>query len=87
MMKKANIPHATISVGVMPLEETKVILKDLPTTIRGFCYHDDDGDEYIILNARLPREINQKTLLHERRHIRRGDMYNTTYKEYEEGKT
>jgi hypothetical protein len=84
MMKKTNIPHATISVGVMPLEEMKVILQDLPTTVRGFCFHDDAGDEYVVLNSRLTREQNLITYDHERRHIRRGDMYDPNYIEYKE---
>ena len=59
-------------------------LENLPTTVRGFCYHDDDGEAFIVLNARLTREMNQRTWLHERRHIRRGDLDNVTYREYEE---
>lgn len=65
-------------------KERPARLMDLPTTIRGFCYHDDDGEEFVILNSRLTHEINQSTWIHERRHIRRGDMYNKQYKEYEE---
>lgn len=65
-------------------EERPAQLMDLPTTVRGFCYHDSEGEEFVILNSRLTREINQRTWLHERRHIRRGDMYNKKYREYEE---
>ena len=60
-------------------------LMDLPTSVRGFCYHDDDGEEFIVLNSRLSREINQKTWLHENDHVRNMDMYNKNYHEYEEG--
>ena len=59
-------------------------MENLPTTVRGFCYHDDDGEAFIVLNARLTREMNQRTWLHECRHIRRGDLDNITYREYEE---
>ena len=64
--------------------ERHVKLMDLPTSVRGYCYHDDDGEEYIILNARLTREANMKTYKHERRHILRGELYNPDYHEYEE---
>jgi len=65
-------------------EERPAVLVDLPTSIRGFCYHDDDGEDYIVLNARLTREANQATYVHERNHILRGDMYNKDYLEYKE---
>ena len=66
-------------------EERPVLLENLPTTVRGFCYHDDDGEEYIVLNARLTREQNLRTYAHEKEHIKRGDMYDVTYNEYEGG--
>ena len=62
--------------------ERQVKLMDLPTSVRGYCYHDDDGEEYIILNARLTREANQKSFRHELEHIERGDMYDMDYHEY-----
>ena len=65
-------------------DERPAVLVDLPTSIRGFCYHDDDGKEYIVLNARLTREANLKTYEHEMRHIRRGDLDNPDYLEYME---
>ena len=65
--------------------EKPAVLVDLPTSIRGFCYHDDDGEVYIVLNARLTREANRRTYDHERRHIRRGDLDNVEYIEYKEG--
>ena len=60
----------------------KVILQDLPTTVRGFCYHDDDGEPVIVVNARLTREANRKTYDHEQKHIERGELYEPTYIEY-----
>ena len=57
-------------------------LMDLPTSVRGFCYHDDNGEEFIILNSRLSWEQNRKTYDHEKKHIDRGDMYEPTYNEY-----
>ena len=66
-------------------EENRAVLMDLPTSIRGFCCCDQDGEPMIVVNSRLTREQNQLTYDHERRHIRRGDMYNEDYHEYGEG--
>lgn len=57
-------------------------LADLPTSVRGFVYHDDDGDIYIVLNSRLSHEQNLSTYVHELKHIRRGDLDNPNYHEY-----
>lgn len=64
------------------MDEEKVILQDLPTSVRGFCYHDNDGEAYVVLNSRLTMEQNRRTYAHEKRHIERGDMYDETYDEY-----
>ena len=63
-------------------EDRPALLLDLPTTVRGFCYHDNDGEAFVVLNARLTREQNRLTFDHERRHIENGDMYNPDYIEY-----
>lgn len=68
----------------MYMNENEVILADLPTSVRGFVFLDDDGDPVIVVNSRLTREQNRKTFRHERRHIRRGDLTDTTYHEYKE---
>ena len=64
------------------MDENRVILQDLPTSVRGFVYQGDDGDPVIVVNARLTREQNRKTYDHERDHIARGDMYEPRYREY-----
>lgn len=66
------------------MDELEARLVDLPTSVRGFCYHDEDGEVYIVLNARLTHEQNRKTYLHEQAHIVNGDMYNINYSEYKE---
>ena len=66
------------------MEKNQAILADLPTSIRGFVFLGDDGEPVIVVNSRLTREQNRKTFSHEKRHIRRGDMTNKDYKEYEE---
>lgn len=57
-------------------------LMNLPTSVRGFVYHDDDGELYIVLNSRLSHEQNLSTYVHELKHIRRGDLDNLNYHEY-----
>lgn len=62
--------------------EEHTILMDLPTSVRGLVFHDDDGDPVIVLNARLTREANRKTYKHERDHIARGELSDPEYHEY-----
>lgn len=57
-------------------------LADLPTSVRGFVYHDDDGEIYIVLNSRLSHEQNLSTYVHELKHISRGDLDDPNYHEY-----
>lgn len=64
------------------MEEDRVILQDLPTSVRGFVFHSDDGDPVIVVNSRLTREQNRRTYAHEKRHIRKGEMFEPTYTEY-----
>ena len=64
------------------MNENEARLVDLPTSVRGFCYHDDDGEEYVILNSRLTWEQNVETFKHEKIHISNGDMYNQQLCEY-----
>jgi hypothetical protein len=64
------------------MDENRVILQDLPTSVRGFVFLGDDGDPVIVVNSRLTREQNRKTWEHERKHIADGDMYESTYIEY-----
>lgn len=61
----------------------RVILSDsLPVSVAGCCYHDEDGNNFILLNAKHTKEKLRKTAIHELKHIIRGDMYNMSYKEY-----
>lgn len=62
-------------------EDRPVVLANLPTTIRGFVFHDDDGEPVVVVNARLTHEQNVLTYEHEKKHIDRGDMYNMDYHE------
>ena len=64
------------------MDEYTAMLVDLPTSVRGLCYHDDNGEEFVILNARLTREQNLKTYDHAQTQIERGALYEPTYNEY-----
>ena len=58
------------------------ILKDLPTSVRGFVFLDDDGEPVIVVNSRLTREANRRTFRHEKKHVKRNQL---TDKDYREG--
>lgn len=83
MAKKMVIASGNMKPEVMIMtEERPAILDDLPTSVRGFCFHDNDGEAFIVLNARHTREANRKTYDHEKNHIDRGEMFNEDYHEY-----
>ena len=65
------------------MDENEVILQDLPTSVRGFCFLGEDGEPVIVVNSRLTREQNQKTFSHEHDHIDRNELNEPTYHEYE----
>ncbi len=58
------------------------ILQDLPTSVRGFVFLDDDGEPVIVVNSRLTREANRRTFRHEKKHVKRNQL---TDKDYREG--
>ena len=62
--------------------EYTVIYQNLPVSVRGFCYHDDDGQIVVVLNARLTREANRASIRHEIDHVLRGDLDNPDFIEY-----
>lgn len=64
-------------------EGIRVILKDFPTAVKGFCYHDHDGRCYIAINSRLSKEQQKKTIKHELDHIRNGELFDPDYVEYD----
>ena len=64
------------------MDDNRVILEDLPTSVRGFVFEDNNGDPVIVLNSRLTFEQNRKTYDHERGHIARGELTDPTYNEY-----
>lgn len=65
--------------------EDRVILQDLPTSVRGFVFQGEDGEPVIVVNSRLTREQNQKTFRHEKNHIERNELNDQDYNEYKEG--
>jgi len=63
-------------------EYVPVILKDLPTRVRGFVCLGSDFNPCIIINSRMTVEQQRKTYRHELNHITNGDMDNADYHEY-----
>lgn len=59
-----------------------VILKDLPTTIRGFVCLGSDFSPIIVINSRLPVEQQKRTFRHEMNHIVSGQFDDDDYIEY-----
>ena len=62
--------------------EIRTILQDLPVSVRGLVFHDDEGQPVIVINSRLSVENRMKAYRHEVEHIQNGEMYDTTYNEY-----
>ena len=63
-------------------DNVPVILRDLPTHIRGFVCLGSDYSPCIVINSRLPFEQQQATFLHEMDHIEHGEMDDDNYFEY-----
>ena len=59
----------------MNKEDYRVVLEDLPCSIRGFTKMDNDGDYTIILNSRMSLETQRRTYLHEIEHIEKDDIH------------
>ena len=65
------------------MEDYRVTLANLPTSVRGYVFLESDGVPRIVLNANLTREQNRKTFNHEHDHIDRNELNEPTYHEYE----
>ena len=63
------------------MDENRVILQDLPTSVRGFVFLGDDGEPVIVVNSRLTREANRRTFRHEKKHIKKHQLTDPDYKE------
>ena len=62
-----------------------VVFAKLTGKVRGFCTLGSDFEPIIVLNEQLSPEQMRITYRHELDHIRRGDLYNDTYREYDNG--
>lgn len=58
------------------------ISTELPATVNAICYHDDDGNPCMLINAKCSIEQQKKSAKHELAHIKRGDCFNVFYTEY-----
>lgn len=66
----------------MENDDYRVIIQDLPTTVRAFVYYDSNYCPVIVINARLPVEEQMKAYAHEQKHIRSGEMDDMNFREY-----
>lgn len=66
----------------MENDDIRILLKDLPTSVKGFVYLDSTYQYVIVLNSRMPKEIQQKTYCHELDHIRKGEPFDLDFREY-----
>lgn len=55
---------------------------ELPPSVHAVSYHDDDGTEFVLVNALLSPEAARRSADHELRHIQRGDGWNPRFIEY-----
>ena len=55
---------------------------ELPDSVKAISYHDDDGNPFMLINAKYSAEEQRKSAKHELNHIRRGDSDNLSYIEY-----
>lgn len=62
--------------------DIRVVLDNLPTSVKGFVYVDSSYNPCIVLNARLPAEVQREAYAHEVNHILHDDMTNYKYREY-----
>lgn len=63
-------------------ESVPVVLRDLPGTVRGFVTPGSDYEPVIVINSRLPKEMQRKTYRHEMDHITSGQYEDDSYVEY-----
>lgn len=63
-------------------EDVTVVLKDMPTHVRGFTCLGSDYNPIIVINSRLSAEQQRKTYKHELEHIRTGQIDDDDYVEY-----
>lgn len=82
MSKKNLIASPTIDSEVNPMDDYRVILANLPTSIRGYVFLESDGVPCIVLNSNLTREMNLRTMVHEMKHIANDELNDPTYHEY-----
>lgn len=54
----------------------------LPGGVHACTYHDEDGNEFLVVNDFCCPQARRGAADHEMRHIRRGEMYDSAYTEY-----
>lgn len=55
----------------------------LPGGVRACTYHDEDGNEFLVVNDFCCPRAKREAADHELRHIRRGETFDPAYREYQ----
>lgn len=63
-------------------DSVRVVLKDLPSTVRAFVCLGSDFNPIIVINSHLSFEQQREAYLHELIHIRSGQLDDDNYEEY-----
>lgn len=58
------------------------ISTELPPSVRALTYHDQDGNEFVLINDLCCPAQKKKSAAHELEHIKRGEQYDIEFKEY-----
>lgn len=66
----------------MECHGVRVLLQDLPCTVRGFVVNDDPDGYLIVVNSRLSIDQQRRAVKHELQHIQRGEVGDPSYCEY-----
>ena len=62
-------------------KEPRIILQDLPTTVKAFSYQDDEGNPCVVVNSNIPKEVQDEACQHEMERIERGEMSDPSHHE------
>ena len=46
-------------------KEPRIILQDLPTTVKAFSYQDDEGNPCVAVNSNIPKAVQVEACQHE----------------------
>lgn len=54
----------------------------LPASVKACCYHDNDCNEFILVNPIYSHKSQKESIRHEVKHLINGEMYDKDFHEY-----